>query len=84
MPHLTGCASSLHPQAKDPLNVQPHLKKCFEGIKKLDMSTPNEERKQHVSTGTTSYLTLPCSTASVFCQNFDYLFAVAAPPFFRL
>lgn len=39
-------------QARDPLNVQPHLKKCFEGIKRLDMSLPaDNERKQHLSLG---------------------------------
>ena len=26
-------------QARSPLAVQPHIKKCFDGIKELDMST---------------------------------------------
>lgn len=39
-------------QAKDPQNVQPHLKKCFEGIKKLEMHAPGSEGRRHFeSTG---------------------------------
>ena len=30
-------------QAKDPLNVQPHFKGMFEGIKKLEMHKPGSE-----------------------------------------
>lgn len=42
-------------QAKDPMNVQPHLKKCFEGIKKLDMHKPGSEGRRHYeATGMTS------------------------------
>jgi hypothetical protein len=38
--------------SQDPMNVQTHLKKCFEGIKKLDMSTPSDnDRKQYLSSG---------------------------------
>ncbi|KAG1668463.1 hypothetical protein FOA52_005236 [Chlamydomonas sp. UWO 241] len=38
-------------QAKDPQNVQSHLKKCFEGVKKLDMQPAGDDRKQCTSIG---------------------------------
>ena len=34
-------------QAKDPSNVQAHLKKCFEGVKKLDMQAPGQDGRRH-------------------------------------
>jgi hypothetical protein len=33
-------------QARDPQNVQPHLKKCFEGIKRLEMHAPGSEGRR--------------------------------------
>ena len=38
-------------QAKDPLNVQPHLKKCFEGVAKLDMKTPDSTHRFYEAHG---------------------------------
>ena len=34
-------------QAKDPLNVQPHFKGMFEGIKKLEMHKPGTDGRRH-------------------------------------
>ena len=42
-------------QAKDPQMVQQHLKKCFEGVSKLDMQMPGQDGRRHCeSIGMTS------------------------------
>lgn len=33
-------------QAKDPQNVQSHLKKCFEGVKRLEMNAPGSDGRR--------------------------------------
>ena len=38
-------------QARDPIAVQPHVKKCFEAIKKLQLVEPGKECKHYQAVG---------------------------------
>jgi dynein heavy chain len=38
-------------QAKDPNAVQPHLKKCFDNLHKLELSTAGTDSRQHFEAG---------------------------------
>ena len=69
-------------ETKDPMRVQPHLKKCFEGINKLEF-TENQEIVGMISA---EKETVPFSTKIVPAKANVNIFTCVAiiPPLFAL